>query len=87
MSSVLAALEARLRQDFLAGSAFTIADIAAYMEVSQCLPAYGNLADLAPYPRIRNWLERCASQRGHDEVMGHKDARRAFSLLRGDAKL
>lgn len=49
-------------RDFIAGDAYTIADIAVF--------AYGSLAaeagfDLAPYPRFRAWIERVRSQPGH----------------------
>ena len=59
----LQALEEGLRErEWLAGDAMTIADVALY--------AYTHAADeggfsLAEYPRIRDWLERVASQPGH----------------------
>lgn len=50
------------REDFLAGGAYSIADIALY--------AYTHVAheggfDLEPYPAIRAWLERVAGQPRH----------------------
>lgn len=59
----LALLETELSaRDFIAGDAYTIADIAVF--------AYGSLAaeagfDLAPYPRFLAWIERVRSQPGH----------------------
>jgi glutathione S-transferase len=59
----LATLEDGLRgRDWLVGDALTIADIALY--------AYTHAADeggfsLEPYPHIRAWLERVASEPGH----------------------
>jgi glutathione S-transferase len=59
----LAILETELSaRDFIAGDAYTIADIAVF--------AYGSLAaeagfDLAPYPRFQAWIERVRSQPGH----------------------
>ena len=49
-------------QDFFAGGAYSIADIALY--------AYTHVADegrfdLGPYPAVRAWLERVAAQPGH----------------------
>ena len=49
-------------REFLVGDRYSIADIALY--------AYTHVAhegdfDLEPYPAIRAWLERIASQRGH----------------------
>ncbi|MDF2999780.1 MAG: glutathione S-transferase family protein [Xanthobacteraceae bacterium] len=56
-------MEARLaKADWLAGDAFSIADIALY--------AYTHTADqggydLAPFPGIRRWLDRVAALPGH----------------------
>ncbi len=61
--AALAVLEGRLKEgDFLAGDAYSIADIALY--------AYTHVADeggfdLEPYPAIRAWLDRAAGQPGH----------------------
>jgi glutathione S-transferase len=62
----LDALESGLTgRDFLAGDGYSIADIALY--------AYTHVAheggfDLAPYPRIRAWLDRVAAQPGHVRI-------------------
>ena len=59
----LAVMEKHLtEQDFFAGGAYSIADIALY--------AYTHVADegrfdLGPYPAVRAWLERVAAQPGH----------------------
>ena len=59
----LAAMERHLEgREWLVGDSMTLADIALY--------AYTHVAeegrfDLAPYPSIRAWLERVASQPGH----------------------
>jgi glutathione S-transferase len=59
----LAVMEGRLaKADWLAGDAYSIADIALY--------AYTHVAgeggyDLGPYPGIRAWLDRVAAQPGH----------------------
>jgi glutathione S-transferase len=56
-------MEARLRElPFFVGDAYSVADISLY--------AYTHVAhegnfDLGPYPAIRAWLERVASQPGH----------------------
>jgi glutathione S-transferase len=56
-------MEAHLKTNaFFAGGRYSIADIALY--------AYTHVAheaqlDLAPYPALRDWLGRVASQRGH----------------------
>jgi glutathione S-transferase len=49
-------------RSFLVGERYTVADIALY--------AYTHVADegdfdLGPYPAVRRWLERVASQPGH----------------------
>ncbi|MCS0503018.1 glutathione S-transferase family protein [Ancylobacter mangrovi] len=62
-NAALAVMEARLaRADWLAGDAFSVADIALY--------AYTHTAeeggyDLAPFPAIRGWLARVAALPGH----------------------
>ena len=61
--AALDAMEGHLAErTFLVGERYTIADISLY--------AYTHVAhegefDLAPYPAIRAWLERVASQPGH----------------------
>jgi glutathione S-transferase len=62
-TAALKAMEGHLAgRSFLVGERYTIADIGLY--------AYTHLApeggfDLGPYPDIRAWLERVASQPGH----------------------
>ena len=53
---------------YLAGEAFTIADIAAYVEIGQLRPEFTNLFDFSPYPNVRRWLDDVATQDGHDDV-------------------
>lgn len=59
----LSILEEQFAQrPFIAGDAYTIADIALF--------SYGSLAEdagipLAPYPRVRAWIARVAAQPGH----------------------
>jgi glutathione S-transferase len=61
--SALDAMERHLEfRSFLVGDRYSVADISLY--------AYTHVAhegnfDLAPYPGIRSWLERVASQPGH----------------------
>ncbi len=56
-------METHLREhDFFVGECYTIADIALY--------AYTHVAEdggleLAPFPRVRAWLERVAAQPRH----------------------
>lgn len=62
-SRALGVMERRLRQaDWLAGDAFSVADVSLY--------AYTHMAgeggfDLGDYPGISAWLERVAAQPGH----------------------
>ncbi len=62
-NKALGVMEARLaKADWLAGDAFSIADIALY--------AYTHTADqggydLAPFPGIRRWMDRVAAKPGH----------------------
>ena len=59
----LKVMETRLSESpFLAGSSYSVADVALY--------AYTHVAhegdfDLAPYPAIRDWLARVAAEPGH----------------------
>jgi glutathione S-transferase len=64
--AALAAMEQHLAgRSFLVGERYTIADIALF--------AYTHVAEeggfeLAPYPTIRQWIERVASQPGHAPI-------------------
>jgi glutathione S-transferase len=66
--AALDAMERHLAErTFLVGERYTLADIALY--------AYTHVAhegdfDLEPYPAIRSWLERVASQPGHVPIDG-----------------
>lgn len=59
-AKALAVMEAHLAgRDFLAGGAYTIADIALY-PYTRLSPMGGY--DLQPYPEVRRWLERIAAR-------------------------
>lgn len=70
-NSALAIMEQRLGDaEWLAGGDYSVADIALY--------AYTHVAeeggyDLAPYPGIRAWLARVASQPGHVPITWRPD--------------
>ena len=52
-------LEKRLSSSlFLVGDSPTLADIAAFGEVGQCLPEFVDLVDFGNYPRLLAWCER-----------------------------
>jgi glutathione S-transferase len=61
--AALGVMERRLEgREFFVGAGYTIADIALY--------AYTHVAeeggfDLSPFPAVREWLARCASQPNH----------------------
>jgi glutathione S-transferase len=62
----LGVMETRLGgADWLAGGAFSVADIALYAYTH--VAAQGGF-DLAPYPGIRAWLARIAARRGHVDI-------------------
>jgi len=61
--AALAVMEQHLSaQDFFAGGAYSIADIALYAYTHRADEAD---LDLAPYPHLRAWLARVAAQPGH----------------------
>ena len=54
---------------FLTGDAPTLADIAAYGELCQFSPRFGNLVDYpSEFPKINEWMDRMAQLPFHDEV-------------------
>merc|ERR1719424_2305206 len=54
---------------FLTGDTPTLADIAAYGELCQFAPRFGNMVDYPlDYPRISEWMDRMAALPYHDEV-------------------
>jgi glutathione S-transferase len=53
---------------FLAGSAETIADLAAYVEIGQLQPEFTNLYDFEPFPNVRRWLDAMKGLAAHDDV-------------------
>jgi glutathione S-transferase len=56
------------RARFLAGEDWTIADLAAYVEIGQLQPGFTNVYDFGPFPNVRRWLEDVKSIDGHDTV-------------------
>jgi glutathione S-transferase len=63
---VLAAMEEHLdERSYLIGEGFTITDISLYA-YTHVAPEAG--IDLEPYPAIRAWLDRVASQPGHVRI-------------------
>lgn len=81
-SRALDALDMRWLADsrFLAGDQPTIADFAAYVEVGQLQPCFGNLYDFGPFPNLSRWMEEMK------QVEGHGDAHLALTEL-GDISL
>ncbi|WP_307155752.1 glutathione S-transferase family protein [Rhodopseudomonas julia] len=63
-NEALRVMEKRLaKHDWLAGHAFSVADIALYAYTHDAEEKGG--FDLDPFPGIRRWLERVAAARGH----------------------
>jgi glutathione S-transferase len=61
---VLGVMEAQLEKTlFIAGNAFTLADIALYAYTHSAGSRGG--FDMAGFPKINAWLERCAEDPGH----------------------
>ena len=56
------------KNEFLCGDHLTLADIAAYAEIGQVKPAFTNVFDLTPFPRVCSWLKRMEAVDGHDVV-------------------
>ena len=56
------------KHEFLCGDHLTLADIAAYAEIGQVKPAFTNVFDLTPFPRVCAWLKRMEAVEGHDVV-------------------
>ena len=56
------------KHEFLCGDHLTLADIAAYAEIGQVKPAFTNVFDLTPFPRVCAWLKRMEAVDGHDVV-------------------
>ncbi len=70
LGNALNALEAGWlkHSDYLTGSAVTLADFAAYVEIGQLQPRFTNLYDFSAYPRVQQWLARMQQIEGHDDV-------------------
>lgn len=56
------------QSEYLAGSHFTLADIAAYVEIGQLQPEFINVFDFSPYPNVQRWLGQMKQIDGHDDV-------------------
>jgi glutathione S-transferase len=54
------------KTDFFVGNRYSIADIALYAYTHR---AHEGDHDLAPYPALRRWLERVATQPGHIKML------------------
>lgn len=54
------------RNDYFVGNRYTIADIALYAYTHR---AHEGDHDLTPYPALRRWLDRVATQRGHIKML------------------
>ena len=70
VTRALAALETGWldRGKFLCGDEVSIADLAAYVEIGQAQPAFTNVFDFEPYPRVREWMAAMHDVPGHDDV-------------------
>ena len=53
---------------FLAGDSFTLADLAAYVEIGQLQNQFTNVYDFSAAPNIARWLADMAKIEGHDDV-------------------
>jgi glutathione S-transferase len=56
------------RSRFLAGDSWTIADLAAYVEIGQLQPEFTNVYDFESFPGVRRWLDDVKAIDGHDTV-------------------
>lgn len=54
------------RHDYFVGNRYSIADIALYAYTHR---AHEGDHDLTPYPALRRWLDRVATQRGHIKML------------------
>ncbi len=65
--AALAVMEQHLqRHDFFVGNRYSIADIALYAYTHR---AHEGDHDLTPYPALRRWLDRVATQPGHIKML------------------
>lgn len=65
--AALAVMEQHLaKTDFFVGNSYSIADIALYAYTHR---AHEGDHDLTPYPALRRWLDRVASQPGHIKML------------------
>ncbi|MEM9623076.1 MAG: glutathione S-transferase family protein [Pseudomonadota bacterium] len=54
--------------EYLTGAHFTLADLAAYVEIGQLQPGFTNVFDFTPYPNVQRWLAAMQQVDGHDDV-------------------
>lgn len=55
-------------RDYLAGDHWSIADIAAYVEIGQLKPGFTNVYSFEDFPNVERWLNRMSDVDGHDDV-------------------
>ncbi len=70
LTNALNALESGwlAQAEYITGSHFTLADIAAYVEIGQLQPEFTNVFDFSPYPNVQRWLSQMKQVDGHDDV-------------------
>lgn len=57
-----------MKSKFLIHDEFTIADLAAYVEIGQTQKCFTNVYDFSAYPNVERWLGDMAAIDGHDDV-------------------
>ena len=70
LTNALKALESGwlAQSEYITGSRFTLADLAAYVEIGQLQPEFTNVFDFSPYPNVQRWLSQMKQIDGHDDV-------------------
>lgn len=53
---------------FLCGDSWTIADLAAYVEIGQLQPRFTNVYAFDDFPNVQRWLDAMQQVDGHDDV-------------------
>lgn len=54
--------------NFIAGDTWTIADLAAYVEIGQLQPQFTNVYSFEDFPNVQRWLSAMQKIDGHDTV-------------------
>jgi len=89
-AGVLATIERLLtKSPWICGDQPTVADLSCYCEVGQCLDKYCGLftlhgIDLAEYPCMAKWLEKCETLEGYDAA--HAMLKKRSPMIREKAK-